>query len=73
MVGRVFDPETPLSDLLITSTSPNFDSSASSEELEVRFPYDNGCPLGQKGIEIRVDDGGDYSEDGELYGTLCST
>ena len=29
------------------------------------------CPLGQKGIEIRVDDGGDYSETGELpYGTL---
>ena len=72
MVGHVFDPETPLSDLLITSTSPNFIAwHASSEELEVRFPYDNGCPLGQKGIEIRVDDGGDYSEDGELpYGTL---
>ena len=38
------------------------------------FPYDEmrqQCPLGQKGIEIRVDDGGDYSETGELpYGTL---
>jgi len=72
MVGHVFDPETPLSDLLITSTSPNFVAwHASSEELEVRFPHDNGCPLGQKGIEIRVDDGADYSQDGELpYGTL---
>ena len=75
MVGHVMDPETPLSDLLITSDSSNFVAwHADSEELEVYFPYDDmrqRCPLGQKGIEIRVDDGGDYSDSGELpYGTL---
>ena len=72
MDGHVADPETPLSELIITSNSENFVAwHASTEELEVVFPYDNGCPLGQKGIEIKVDDGGDYSETGELpYGTL---
>ena len=75
MVGHVMDPETPLSDLIITSDSANFVAwHADSEELEVHFPYDDmrqQCPLGQKGIEIRVDDGGDYSDSGELpYGTL---
>ena len=72
MVGHVMDPETPLSDLIITSDSSNFVAwHADSEELEVSFPYDNGCPLGQKGIEIKVDDGGDYTDTGELpYGTL---
>ncbi len=72
MAGHVSDPETPLADLVITSTSENFVAwHPSSEEIEVRFPYDNGCPLGQKGIEIKVDDGGDYSDSGELpYGTL---
>ncbi|MGA0353149.1 MAG: hypothetical protein ACO3NY_05815 [Poseidonia sp.] len=72
MDGHVSDPETPLSDLLITSSSDNFVAwHPATEEIEVLFPYDNGCPLGQKGIEIRVDDGGDYSDSGELpYGTL---
>ena len=72
MVGHVSDPETPLSDLVITSSSSNFVAwHASTEEIEVSFPYDNGCPLGQKGIEIKVDDGGDYTDTGELpYGTL---
>lgn len=72
MVGHVSDPETPLGDLAITSDSANFVAwHADTEELEVLFPYDNGCPLGQKGIEIKVDDGGDYSDTGELpYGTL---
>ena len=75
MDGHVSDPETPLGDLTITSNSPNFVAwHPASEEIEVIFPYDEmrqQCPLGQKGIEIRVDDGGDYSETGELpYGTL---
>ena len=72
MVGHVSDPETPLGDLIITSDSANFVAwHADTEELEVVFPYDNGCPLGQKGIEVKVDDGGDYSDAGELpYGTL---
>ncbi|MGB1679566.1 MAG: hypothetical protein ACPHFV_05935, partial [Poseidonia sp.] len=72
MVGHVSDPETPLGDLIITSDSANFVAwHADTEELEVIFPYDNGCPLGQKGIEVKVDDGGDYSDAGELpYGTL---
>jgi len=37
------------------------------------FAYDSvqGCPLGQQGMEVRMDDGGDYTETGELpYGTL---
>jgi len=72
MDGHVSDPETPLGDLIITSSSENFVAwHPATEEIEVLFPYDNGCPLGQKGIEIRVDDGGDYSDSGELpYGTL---
>ena len=72
MDGHVSDPETPLGDLIISSTSDNFVAwHPATEEIEVLFPYDNGCPLGQKGIEIRVDDGGDYSDSGELpYGTL---
>ena len=72
MVGHVSDPETPLGDLVITSSSENFVAwHADSEEIEVLFPFDNGCPLGQKGIEVKVDDGGDYSDTGELpYGTL---
>ncbi|GIR75818.1 MAG: hypothetical protein CM15mP78_05170 [Candidatus Poseidoniales archaeon] len=72
MDGHVSDPETPLSDLVITSSSDNFVAwHPATEEIEVLFPYDNGCPLGQKGIEIRVDDGGDYTDSGELpYGTL---
>ena len=63
MVGHVSDPETPLGDLIITSDSANFVAwHADTEELEVVFPYDNGCPLGQKGIEVKVDDGGDYTD-----------
>jgi hypothetical protein len=72
MDGHIMDPETPLGDLVVSSTSPNFVAwHADTEELEVLFPYDNGCPLGQKGIEVKIDDGGDYSDTGELpYGTL---
>ena len=72
MVGHIADPETSLGDLVVTSDSANFIAwHADTEEIEVLFPYDNGCPVGQKGIEVKVDDGGDYSETGELpYGTL---
>ena len=74
MTPHVSDPETPLEDLVITSDSPAFIAwHAASAELEVNFAWSeiNGCPLGQQGIEIRVDDGGDYSQTGELpYGTL---
>ena len=72
MVGHISDPETPLKDLILTSSSPNFIAwHADTLELEVLFPYDNGCPLGQKGIEVTVDDGGDYSDTGITpYGTL---
>jgi hypothetical protein len=72
MAGHVMDPETPLTDLIITSDSDNFVAwHAATEELEVLFPYDNGCPLGQKGIELKIDDGGDYSDTGTLpYGTM---
>ena len=71
MVGHIADPETPLSQLIVTSDSDNFVAwHAASEELEVFFPYENGCD-GQKGIEVYVDDGGDYSDTGQLpYGTL---
>jgi len=72
MIGHISDPETPLADLLVTSSSPNFVAwHAATQEVEVIFPYDDGCPLGQKGIEVVVDDGGDYSDTGIIpYGTL---
>ncbi len=74
LTGHVSDPETPLSDLVVTSDSPSFVAwHPSTTELEVKFAWSeiNGCPLGQQGMEIRVDDGGDYSLTGELpYGTL---
>ena len=74
MTGHVSDPETALADLVITSESPSFVAwYPATAELEVNFAWDeiNGCPLYQQGMEIRVDDGGDYSESGELpYGTL---
>ena len=74
MTGHVSDPETPLADLVITSESPSFVAwYPTTSELEVNFAWDeiSGCPLNQQGMEIRVDDGGDYSESGELpYGTL---
>ncbi len=71
MVGHIADPETPLSQLIVTSDSDNFVAwHAATEELEVFFPYENGCE-GQKGIEVNVDDGGDYSDTGQVpYGTL---
>ena len=70
MDGHIYDPETPLADLIVASTSPYFVAwHAEAEEIEVLFPYDMGCPLGQRGIEVTVDDGAGY--DGSLpYGTL---
>ena len=72
MNGHIEDPETLLKDLVVTSSSPNFVAwHADTQELEVLFPYDDGCPLGQKGIEVTVDDGADYSDTGIIpYGTL---
>ena len=70
MDGHITDPETPLSELIVASTSPYFVAwHADAEEIEVLFPYDMGCPLGQRGIEVTVDDGAEY--EGSLpYGTL---
>ena len=72
MIGHISDPETPLSQLVVTSSNPNFVAwHSATQEVEVLFPYDDGCPLGQKGIEVVVDDGGDYSDTGITpYGTL---
>jgi len=74
LTGIVTDPETPLSDLLISSSSSSFVAwHAATTEIEVKFAWDavQGCPLGQQGIEVTMDDGGDYSSQGQLpYGTL---
>ncbi|MDG1555445.1 MAG: hypothetical protein P8R00_04270 [Candidatus Poseidoniaceae archaeon] len=74
MAGHIVDPETPLSDLVVTSSDSSFIAwHPLTEELEVNFAWSevNGCPLGQQGIELTIDDGGDYSETGELpYGTM---
>ncbi|MGB1522679.1 MAG: hypothetical protein ACPG9D_06130, partial [Candidatus Poseidoniaceae archaeon] len=74
MTGIVSDPETPLSDLTITSNDASFVGwHPTTTEIEVLFAWSptQGCPLGQQGIEIFMDDGGDYSAQGQLpYGTL---
>ena len=74
MVGHISDPETPLENLILTSDSDTFVAwHAATKELEVHFAWSelNGCPLGQQGMEVTMDDGGDYSSTGELpYGTL---
>ena len=74
MVGHISDPETPLENLILTSDSDAFVAwHAATKELEVHFAWSelNGCPLGQQGMEVTMDDGGDYSSSGELpYGTL---
>ena len=74
MDGHIVDPETPLKDLIVTSNDPAFIAwHPLSEEMEVNFAWSevNGCPLGQQGLEISIDDGGDYSQTGELpYGTM---
>ena len=74
MDGHIVDPETPLKDLIVTSVDPAFIAwHPLTEELEVNFAWSevNGCPLGQQGLEVSIDDGGDYSQTGELpYGTM---
>jgi hypothetical protein len=74
MTGIIVDPETPLSSLSITSSDSSFVAwHPSTTEIEVLFAWTptQGCPLGQQGIEISMDDGADYSTQGQLpYGTL---
>jgi len=74
MVGHIVDPETSLENLIVTSDDASFIAwHPSTQEIEVNFEWSelNGCPLGSQGIEISIDDGGDYSATGELpYGTL---
>ena len=68
IIGNIQDAETPLSDLVISSSSQNFVAwHADTEEIEVYFDnikYVNGQPTAT-GIEVQVDDGIDVA-----YGTL---
>ena len=71
--GHVEDKETPLNQLTITSTADEFVSwNPTTMEITVLFAWNEiqGCPLGQNGIEVTVDDGSDYSESFMPYGTL---
>lgn len=72
LTGHIVDKESDLSELTVTSSASEFLGwDASTGEIEVLFAFTelNGCPLGQKGIEVQVDDGENY--DGPLpYGTL---
>ena len=74
MTSHIIDPETPTEDLIVTSSHSAFvDWHQESKEIEVYFAWDEiqGCPIGQQGIEVTVDDGGDYTDTGILpYGTL---
>ena len=74
MEGHIMDPETPLEDLIVASSDESFVAwHAETKEIEVNFQWSeiNGCDAGVKGIEITMDDGGDYSQQGQLpYGTL---
>ena len=74
MTGIIVDPETPLNSLTITSSDSSFVAwHPSTTEVEVLFAWSptQGCPLGQQGIEITMDDGADYSAQGQPpYGTL---
>lgn len=73
MVGHVTDKESDLSELSISSSSPAFRGwDSSTGEIEVIFAFDElrGCPIGQNGIEITVDDGEDYTGSNLPYGTL---
>ena len=74
MTGHINDPESHLSTILVTSDDSAFVAwHPTTQELEVKYEWDSiqGCPLGQQGMEVTMDDGGDYSESGELpYGTL---
>jgi hypothetical protein len=74
MTGHIVDPETPLDELIVDSSHDAFLGwYPATTEIEVLFEWDEiqGCPIGQQGIEVTVDDGGDYSDTGLLpYGTL---
>ena len=68
IIGNINDAETDVSDLIITSSSPNFVAwHAATEEIEVYFEnirYVNGQPTAS-GIEVSVNDGTDTA-----FGTL---
>ena len=73
MVGHIEDRESSLSELSVTSSSPAFLGwDATTQEIEVLFAFDElrGCPIGQNGIEVTVNDGEDYSNSDMPYGTL---
>ena len=70
--GIISDPETPLSGLTITSNDAAFVGwHPTTTEVEVLFAWSptQGCPLGQQGIEIFMDDGGDYTGTASLRHT----
>ena len=73
IVANVADAETDLSDLVITSSSPNFIAwHASSEEVEVYFEnirYVGGEPVAS-GIEVSVDDGTDIAHGTLLFNVI---
>jgi hypothetical protein len=77
MVGHIVDPETSLENILITSDDASFVAwHPTTQQIEVNFQWGelNGCPIGLQGLEINMDDGGDYSDAGELpHGTLKFT
>ena len=73
MFGHITDRESDLSELSVSSNSPAFRGwDSSTGEIEVLFAFDElrGCPLGQNGIEVTVDDGEDYTGSNLPYGTL---
>jgi hypothetical protein len=73
IIANVADAETDLSDLVITSSSPNFIAwHASSEEVEVYFEnirYVGGEPVAS-GIEVSVDDGTDVAHGTLLFNVI---
>ncbi|MGB1431439.1 MAG: hypothetical protein ACPG8I_00820 [Candidatus Poseidoniaceae archaeon] len=73
MEGHITDKETPLSEMSISSSSPSFLGwDSTTQEIEVLFAFDDlrGCPIGQNGIEVTVNDGEDYTGSNLPYGTL---
>ena len=73
ITANVADAETPLSDLVISSASPNFIAwHPATEEIEVRFDsirYVQGQPTAS-GIEISVDDGTDTAHGTLLFNVI---
>ena len=73
MEGHITDKETPLSEMSVSSSSPSFLGwDSTTLEIEVLFAFDDlrGCPIGQNGIEVTVNDGEDYTGTNLPYGTL---